>query len=583
MTHETKFRNRNTRSTFKENARPSFPSSSLLLWGVLVLVSLLGCKEPTTQTVEKSTEAATTAGESDSLSIREGVVSEAQRNKALEAKDVLFAQLSGRLMEVMQEAGPAAAIDVCSKEAASIAAAVGKEQGVAIGRTSFRLRNKTNRPPAWARSLVQQRAGEPKFVSLPDGKAGALLPIRLQEKCLMCHGAKDTLLPDVGARLAATYPHDQATGFKVGDLRGWFWVEVPPSSTSDGPSTNDATRFGQTKAVFVQTQTQGRGRGGPGRGQGRGQGMMGNREDMVTLHAMFADRDKIKRTVKMLATGAEATTESDDSAIASLLQEHVPAMESRVVENNPLPPMTFHPIFVELIKHSEDYELDYEATESGMKVTYSAEDPFVIMLVQEHAKLVSRFIKNGMSEIHKPYTLPQLTSATTATANQSGLNSESPRYRYPKIPKFGKIVQLPDAAQQPRDGSRIVVDITKGGDPKELNSALEKVCRFVNIYAGAGKNSAKVIIAVVLHGDATLVALNDEAYKTKFGGDGNPSAECLQVLKEAGVELFVCGQSLMGKGAKPAEVRKEVAVAVSALTSLANLQSDGYAYLPMLK
>lgn len=147
---------------------------------------------------------------------------------------------------------------------------------------------------------------------------------------------------------------------------------------------------------------------GPG-GMGGGPGAMGGmRGDMTTLHAMFADRDKITRTIKNLPDGAEATTESDDESIAALLKEHVPAMEERVVDNKPLPPMTFHPIFVELIKHAKDYTLTYEETEKGMKVKYHAGTPYVVMLVQEHAKLVSRFIKNGMEEVHKPYSLPSL-------------------------------------------------------------------------------------------------------------------------------------------------------------------------------
>jgi hypothetical protein len=90
----------------------------------------------------------------------------------------------------------------------------------------------------------------------------------------------------------------------------------------------------------------------------------------------------------------------------------VPAMEDRVLGNKPLPPMTFHPIFVELIKHSDEYTLTYEETAKGMKVKYSSDDPYVVMLVQEHAKLVSRFIKNGMEEIHTPYTLPKLDEET---------------------------------------------------------------------------------------------------------------------------------------------------------------------------
>ena len=153
----------------------------------------------------------------------------------------------------------------------------------------------------------------------------------------------------------------------------------------------------------------GRGRGrGPGAMHGAGGGaMQGMQGDMTTLHAMFAGQDKINRTVKMLSDGAEAVTESDDEKIADMLNEHVPAMEDRVLGNKPLPPMTFHPVFVELIKHAKDYTLTYEETDKGMKVKYQSDDPYVVMLVQEHAKLVGRFIKNGMEEIHAPYQLPK--------------------------------------------------------------------------------------------------------------------------------------------------------------------------------
>jgi len=155
---------------------------------------------------------------------------------------------------------------------------------------------------------------------------------------------------------------------------------------------------------------------GVARGRGAMQGMQG---DMTTLHAMFADRDKIKRTVKMLPDGAEAVTESDDDAIADMLKEHVPAMEDRVLGNKPLPPMTFHPIFVWLIKHANDYTLTYEETDKGMKVTYQSDDPYVVMLVQEHAALVSRVIKNGMEEIHAPYRLPQFPRETDTDERKS--------------------------------------------------------------------------------------------------------------------------------------------------------------------
>ncbi len=150
-----------------------------------------------------------------------------QKELALAARDAMASQLLGKLMETLGSAGPAAAIGVCRQAAPQIASETGQKFGVAMGRTSFRLRNPKNAPPAWAEPLVAKQVAEPEFVLLPDGQLGALLPIRLKPECLLCHGPKEQILPEVREALAANYPSDQATGFQAGDLRGWFWVTVP--------------------------------------------------------------------------------------------------------------------------------------------------------------------------------------------------------------------------------------------------------------------------------------------------------------------------------------------------------------------
>jgi hypothetical protein len=130
-------------------------------------------------------------------------------------------------MDAVAQGGPAAAIRVCKDEAPQIAREVGQQYGVSIGRTSFRLRNPNNTPPEWAIAMIEQRVEEPQFVELANNQLGALLPIKLQPVCLMCHGPAEQLGDDVRSELAKQYPDDQATGFADGDLRGWFWVEVP--------------------------------------------------------------------------------------------------------------------------------------------------------------------------------------------------------------------------------------------------------------------------------------------------------------------------------------------------------------------
>ncbi|MEZ6044024.1 MAG: DsrE family protein [Planctomycetaceae bacterium] len=154
---------------------------------------------------------------------------------------------------------------------------------------------------------------------------------------------------------------------------------------------------------------------------------------------------------------------------------------------------------------------------------------------------------------------------------------------FPVIAGHGAVVQLPHAAMQPRSGTRLLVDITRGHDPAELNDAIEKVARFVNLFAGGGEQPAKVQIAVVFHGDATLDILKQEAYSSRFNTPINPNLELLEQLHSTEVQFYVCGQSLISKGGTPEEVAPFVKTAVSAMTAVVNLQTDGYAYLPLGK
>jgi hypothetical protein len=136
-----------------------------------------------------------------------------------------------QLMQALQrglEQGPAQAIDVCRLEAPAIATAA-SVNGVAIGRTSFRLRNPANAPTVWQqtglRHYQQSEDREPMLINLEDGRVGYMEPIVTAPMCLACHGSE--LSADVKDALSAHYPADQAAGFSAGDLRGIFWVTVP--------------------------------------------------------------------------------------------------------------------------------------------------------------------------------------------------------------------------------------------------------------------------------------------------------------------------------------------------------------------
>ncbi|MCC9642905.1 DUF3365 domain-containing protein [Rhodopirellula sp. JC740] len=200
--------------------------TTLLPAGIsLVLVWTIGCR-PASQATSSNTQS---ADQSDIVIVANQVPSEANRQAMLQAKDDLFQSLSGRLKEVMSGQGPTAAISVCKNEATQIAKEVSEKHGLQIGRTGVRLRNLNNQPPEWAKELTDNKVDEPTFVSLSNGNAAALLPIKLQSQCLMCHGPRDEIAPIIQEQLTKLYPDDRATGFREGELRGWFWVEMPTS------------------------------------------------------------------------------------------------------------------------------------------------------------------------------------------------------------------------------------------------------------------------------------------------------------------------------------------------------------------
>jgi len=151
---------------------------------------------------------------------------------------------------------------------------------------------------------------------------------------------------------------------------------------------------------------------------------------------------------------------------------------------------------------------------------------------------------------------------------------------YPIVSGHGGVVPLPRAAEQPRKGAKAVFDVTADAEPGAVNKGLEEVARLLNLYGAARLTAGDVKIAAVCHGDADKAVLSGAAYAARYKVAANPNLPLIRDLKKAGVEVFVCGQSLHDLGFKAEEVAEEVPVADSAMLVLVNKQADGYAYVP---
>lgn len=150
--------------------------------------------------------------------------------------DLIVAQMHDALIReltiALERGGPDRALQSCHIDVIGLLQRLGRHEGIAAGRTGDRLRSPTNAPRPWAAPLVRAHAGgmardiDGFAVDLGD-KVGVLRPIAERSMCASCHGPVEKLSPAVRAALADRYPADQAIGFKEGEVRGWYWVEMP--------------------------------------------------------------------------------------------------------------------------------------------------------------------------------------------------------------------------------------------------------------------------------------------------------------------------------------------------------------------
>jgi len=156
-------------------------------------------------------------------------VQKQQLSRAIAAQQELAQTMMGELKAELEGGSPAGAVVVCRDLAPMIADQISTEHGLVIGRTSHRLRNPGNTAPEWVSTVVREDFDVQATFAGPSGELGVTLPIRMATSCLRCHGPADSLDDEVMLALTRSYPEDQAVDFGEGDLRGWFWVEVPAS------------------------------------------------------------------------------------------------------------------------------------------------------------------------------------------------------------------------------------------------------------------------------------------------------------------------------------------------------------------
>ncbi len=152
----------------------------------------------------------------------------------------MASQLGSALQKEMSANGPAAAIKVCKDVAPAIMADISRKTGQRVTRVSLKTRDPLlGSPDAWEQKVLADFAARmgkenpakieyAEIVTEPQGKFMRYMKaIVIQDACLKCHGAFETLAPKVKEQLSTEYPHDKAVGYTANQLRGAFSIKKP--------------------------------------------------------------------------------------------------------------------------------------------------------------------------------------------------------------------------------------------------------------------------------------------------------------------------------------------------------------------
>ena len=148
------------------------------------------------------------------------------------------------------------------------------------------------------------------------------------------------------------------------------------------------------------------------------------------------------------------------------------------------------------------------------------------------------------------------------------------------VPGYEAARDLPGARELPDPQTDYKVVFADGQDaknPGDVNPMLPTIATYVNTLGKYGVPAEHRHLVIMFHQrtpDIDIVMSND-AYRDRYNRD-NPNIAIIHALKQAGVDIRVCGQGLIGRKIDPKQVNPDVQIDLWAMTTLVNLQLRGY-------
>jgi intracellular sulfur oxidation DsrE/DsrF family protein len=148
------------------------------------------------------------------------------------------------------------------------------------------------------------------------------------------------------------------------------------------------------------------------------------------------------------------------------------------------------------------------------------------------------------------------------------------------VPGYEAARDLPGAKELPDPATDYKVVFADGQDaknPGDVNPMLPTIATYVNTLGKYGVPADHRHIVIMFHQrtpDLDIV-MSNEAYRERYNRD-NPNIAIIHALKQAGVDIRVCGQGMLARKIDGKQVNPDVQIDLWAMTTLVNLQLKGY-------
>lgn len=169
----------------------------------------------------------------DTTALSKAAVDSLLISAANQAISQFSSQLQTSLKVALDDGGPLNAVNVCNVVAPDIQTAHVRD-GWFLERVTAKPRNRNNQADSAQLVILakfEAATNAPSFVAqwndpIKREKFRFYRPIRTNEMCAGCHGDPASFVTGLTEELKKLYPDDKAVGYRSGDLRGMFAIEV---------------------------------------------------------------------------------------------------------------------------------------------------------------------------------------------------------------------------------------------------------------------------------------------------------------------------------------------------------------------